>query len=91
MDHCSCARGRKRRDALARNDDGMNYYWVNDVFIWRSLTDVSQQITAERALSTPPRTPKLLAVPGGGWKTYEDIRPEAIIVHITERQRQKER
>ena len=32
MDHCSCARGRKRRDALARNDDGMNY-WVNDVFI----------------------------------------------------------
>ena len=33
MDHCSCARGRKRRDALARNDDGMNYYGVDDVFI----------------------------------------------------------
>ena len=32
MDHCSCARGRTRRDALARNDDGMNY-GVDDVFI----------------------------------------------------------
>ena len=55
MDHRSCGRGRKRRDALARNDDGMNY----GVFILRSSTAVSQEITAERALSTPPRTPKL--------------------------------
>jgi hypothetical protein len=40
-----------RRDALARNDDGTGST--------TSSTAVSQEITAERALSTPPWTPKL--------------------------------
>ena len=51
MDHCSCAHGRMRCDALARRDDG----------IWSTMSSlaVSQEITAERALSTPPFTPIL--------------------------------
>ena len=50
MDHCSCAHGRMRCDALARGDDG----------IWSMMSSlaVSQEITAERALSTPPWTSK---------------------------------
>ena len=50
MDHCSCAHGRRRCDALARGDDG----------IWSTMSSlaVSQEITAERALSTPPWTSK---------------------------------
>ena len=52
MDHCSCAHGRMRCDALARGDDG----------IWSTMSSlaVSQEITAERALSTPPWTSKHL-------------------------------